>query len=84
MNISYSTSQSLTTNDLNELTRFEYHLESCIATGNLCFEDLEKALGNLQDNRKLATPKIAIIRQTIWDNMKSGRLQLDWRPYKKP
>ncbi|MEL7313361.1 MAG: hypothetical protein AAFN08_00220 [Cyanobacteria bacterium J06559_3] len=84
MNISYSTSQSLTTNDSNELTRFEYHLESRIATGNLSFEDLEKALEDLQANRKLATQKIAIIRQAIWENMKSGRLQLDWRPYKKP
>ncbi|MEM1251180.1 MAG: hypothetical protein AAGI69_02015 [Cyanobacteria bacterium P01_H01_bin.21] len=83
MNISYSTSQSLTARDLNELNRFEYHLESCISTGNLFFEDLENALENSRINRRLITQKLAIIRRILWENMTSGRLQLNWRPYKK-
>ena len=83
MNISYSNSQPLTTEDLSELQQFEHRLESCTSDGILYFEDLESALKNSRVNHKLITRKLAIIRQTAWQKIESGSLKLDWRPYRK-
>ena len=83
MVISDANTQSLTTEDLEELDRFQSHLKGCVSTGVLFAEDLNSILLEIPTNQKVITHKLELTQQLIWKNLQAGALTLDWQPYKK-